>query len=168
MSIAVTTVVRPSRLLLAMVTAAWLCVILIAGLVGCNYFGILSLWERLLLALTYFVMASSCWILFFFAQKFYLIAISSAGQIRLLQLDSSANDVQQVFDNDNAGWLVVNMLEDSTLWPKLLLLRLRSGSGHLIILPILPDSVSLQSFRSLSVACRWIAARINQGDNEIS
>lgn len=168
MSIAVTAVVRPSRLLLAMVTAAWLCVILIAGLVGCNYLGILSFWERLFLALTYFVVASSCWILFFFAQKFYLIAISSSGQIRLLELDSSANDVQQVIDFDSAGWFVVNMLEDSTLWPKLLLLRLRSDSGGLIILPILSDSVSLQSFRSLSVACRWIAARINRGGNEIS
>lgn len=167
MSIAVTAVVRPSRLLLAMVTAAWLCAILIAGLVGCNYLGTLSLWERLFLALTYFVMASSFWILFFFAQKFYLIAISSTGQTRLLELDSSANVVQQVFNNDNAGWFVVSMVEDSTLWPKLLLLRLRSNSGRLTILPILPDSVSFQSFRSLSVACRWIAARINREDNEI-
>lgn len=168
MSIAVTAVVRPSRLLLVMVTVAWLCVILIAGLVGCNYLGILPLWERLFLALTYFVMASSCWSLFFFAQRFYLIAISSAGQIRLLKLDSSANDVQQVFGTDNPGWFVVNIMEDSTLWPKLLLLRLRSDNGGLTILPILPDSVSLQTFRSLSVACRWIAARINREDNEIS
>ncbi|MEO6352880.1 MAG: flagellar hook-length control protein [Burkholderiaceae bacterium] len=164
MSIAVTAVVRPSRLLLAMVSTACLCVILVAGLVGCNYFGILPLWERLFLATTYIVVAISCWSLFFFAQRFYLISISSAGQIRLLHLGRSADIVPQAFDANNSDWFVVNLLDDSTLWSKLLLLLLRSDSGRLIILPILPDSVSIQSFRSLSVACGWIAARISQAD----
>ena len=167
MSIAVTAVVRPSRLLLAMVTSAGLCIVLIAGLVCCNYLNILSLWERLFIALTYFVVASICWTLFFFAQRFYLITISSAGQIRLLELDSSDNNIQDIFDADSTDWSVVNLLEDSTLWPKLLLLRLCSDNGRLTVLPILPDSVSLQSFRSLSVACRWIAARVKRDNNEI-
>ncbi|NMM27295.1 MAG: hypothetical protein HHJ12_08415 [Glaciimonas sp.] len=167
MSIAVTTVVRPSRLLLVMVTAAWLCIILIAGLVECNYLNILSSWERLFIAIIYFVVASLCWSLFFFAQRYYLITISSAGQIRLLELGTSANNGWGVLDNDNSGKFIVNLLEDSTLWPKLLLLRLRSDSGHLTILPILPDSVSLQSFRSLSVALRWIAARVKRDNNQI-
>ena len=168
MSIAVTAVVCPSRFLLAMVTMTWLCVISIAGLVGCKYLETLSLWERVFFALTSFVVASLCWGLFFFAQRLYLITISSAGQIRLLKLGSSANDMQEYFDIDSTNSFVVNLLENSTLWPKLLLLHLRSDSGRLVVLPILPDSVSIQSFRSLSVACRWIAAHINRGDNEVS
>ncbi|MEO8408459.1 MAG: protein YgfX [Oxalobacteraceae bacterium] len=168
MSIAVSAVVRPSRLLLAMVSAACLCVILIAALVGCNYFVIFPVWSRLLLTLIYFIVANACWALFYFMQKFYLISISSAGQIRLLELGSSTKNVPEVFDTNNPAWFVVNLLGDSTLWPKLLLLRLRSEAGHVIVLPILPDSVSFQSFKSLSVACRWIAVRINRNDNEIS
>ena len=168
MSIAVSAVVRPSRLLLTMVSTACLCVILIAALVGCNYFVIFPIWSRLLLTLIYFIVANACWGLFFFTQKFYLISISSAGQIRLLELGSSAKNVPEVFDANNTAWFAVNLLEDSTLWPKLLLLRLRSETGYVIVLPILPDSVSSQSFKSLSVACRWIAVRINRNDNEIS
>lgn len=167
MSIAVTTVVRPSRLLLAMVTMAWLCTILIAGLVGCNYSGILSSWERLFIAFTYFFVASLCWSFFFFAQKSYLINVSSNGQIRLLEVISLGNNVQDTFDVDSANMFGVNLLEDSTLWPKLLLLRLRCDSGRLTILPIFTDSVSPHTFRSLSVACRWIAARVKRDDNEI-
>jgi hypothetical protein len=167
MSIAVSAVVRPSKLLLAMVSAACLCVALIAILIGCNQFDIFPVWSGLLLALIYFAGAITCWTLFFFTQKIYLISISSAGQIRLLELDAPTENMLEVFDTGNTAWLVVNLLEDSTLWPQLLLLRLRSETGRVIVLPILSDSVGLHSFKSLSVACRWIAVRINQNDNEI-
>lgn len=167
MSIAVTAVVRPSRLMLVMVTAAWLCIILIAGLVGCHYLGILSSWERSFIVFGYFFVASSCWSFYFFAQKTYLITISSVGQIRLLKLGRSVNNEQIRLDNDSSGKFIVYLMDDSTLWPKFLLLRLRSGNGRLTVLLILPDSVSLQSFRSLSVAFRWIAARVRQDNNEI-
>ena len=167
MSIAAATFVRPSRLLLAMVTAAWLCITLIAALIGCNYLCILSSWERLFVVLVYFSVASLCWSFFFFAQRYYLITISSTGQIRLFELGTSGNNGRGAFYNDSTGKFIVNLLEDSTLWPKLLLLRLRSASGHLTVLPILPDSVSLQSFRSLSVALRWIAARVKRDNNEV-
>lgn len=166
MSIAVTTVVRPSRILLMMVTAACLCVVSIAVLVGCNYFDVLSAWSRRLLVLVFAIAPILCWNLFFFSQKPYLITISAVGQIRILELASSVNDVREVFDASNSNWLVVKLLGDSTLWPKLLLLRLRSEEGCNIVLPILPDSVSLHSFRLLSIACRWIAVRVNRGDKE--
>lgn len=167
MSIAVSAVVRPSRLLLVMVTAVCLCVILIAVLLAGDYFGIASGRQGLLLALTYLVTAISCWSLFFFSQKSYFIAISAAGQIRILELDGLFSETREVSDSNSNSWFVVKLLDDSTLWPKLLLLRLRSESGRLFVLPILPDSVSLQSFRSLSVACRWIAVRIKGNDNQI-
>lgn len=168
MSIAVSAVIRPSRLLLVLVSAVCLCVIVIAVLVGCNFFDTSPAWLRLSLASIYFVVASICGALFFFTQKFYLISISSSGQIRLLELSSTARNKLEEFSNDNAAWLVVKLLENSTLWPQLLLLRLRSETGRLIVLRILPDSVPFQSFKPLSVACRWITVRINRNDNEIA
>lgn len=167
MSIAVSTVVRPSGLLRVIVTAACLCMVLIGILVVGNQFDILSVWSRLLLALIYSVVALASWALFFFTQKIYLISISSAGQIRLLELNASTKNMPEVFDTGDTAWFIVNLLEDSTLWPQLLLLRLRSETGSVIVLPILPDSVGSQAFKSLSVACRWIAVRINQNDNKI-
>ncbi|MGV8892231.1 MAG: protein YgfX [Burkholderiaceae bacterium] len=167
MSIAVTAVVRPSRLLLVMVTVAWFCLILIAGLVGCNYLGVLSAWERPFIVIAYVFVASACWSVFFFAQKSYLITISSIGQIRLLELGASVGNGLIVLDNDSSDKFIVNLQNDSTLWPKLLLLRLRSDNGHLTVLCILQDSVSLQSFRSLSVAFRWITARVKRDINKI-
>lgn len=167
MSIAVTAVVRPSRLLLVMVTVAWFCLILIAGLVGCNYLGVLSVWERPFIVIAYVFVASACWSFFFFAQKSYLITVSSIGQIRLLELGASVDNGLVVLANDSSDKFIVNLEDDSTLWSKLLLLRLRSDNGHLTILCILQDSVSLQSFRSLSVASRWITARVKQDINKI-
>lgn len=168
MSIAVSAVVRPSRLLLVLVSVVCLCVIVIAVLVGCNYFNTSPAWLRLSLASIYFFLASICWAQFYFTQKFCLISISSSGQIRLLELGSSTRNELEEFSTDSAAWLVVKLLENSTLWPQLLLLRLRSETGRLIVLPILSDSVSFQSFKSLSVACRWITVRINRNDNEIA
>jgi len=151
-----------------MVSAACLCIVLIAILIGCNQFDIFPVWSRLLLSLIYFIVAITCWTLFFFTQKIYLISISSAGQIRLLEVGAPTQNMPEVFDTGNTAWIVVNLLEDSTLWPQLLMLRLRSETGRVIVLPILSDSVGLHSFKSLSVACRWIAVRINHNNNEIS
>lgn len=167
MSIAVTTVVRPSRWLLVMVTVAWFCLILIAGLVGCNYLGVLSAWERSFIVIAYVFVASASWSSFFFAQKSYLIAISSVGQIRLLELGASVDNGLTVLNNDSSDKFIVKLQDNSTLWPTLLLLRLRSDNGHLAILCILQDSVSPQSFRSLSVASRWITARVKRDINKI-
>lgn len=105
--------------------------------------------------------------LFFFAQKSYLIAISSTGQIRLLELGASVDNGLIILANDSSDKLIVNLQNDSTLWPKLLLLRLRSDNGHLTVLCILQDSVSFQSFRLLSVAFRWITARVKRDIDEI-
>lgn len=168
MSIAVSAVVRPSRILLGMVSAMCLCVIVIAVLVGCNYFDALSLWQRLLLTSAYLVLAMACWSTFFFSQRLYFIAISSAGQIRLLEISASSDNKLEGFSANGTDWRDVSLAADSTLWAKLLLLRLRSDDGRLTVLPIFPDSVSAQSFRALSVACRWIAVRGDGNKNENS
>ncbi len=60
--------------------------------------------------------------------------------------------------------MTVHLLPDSTLWPHLLVLRLRSEDGGIRTVPILPDSTSRESFRALAAACRWLAARSEAGD----
>ncbi len=82
--------------------------------------------------------------------KAHHIDISGLGQIRLT--------VQQSVDRITPAE-VVQLLPTSTLWPRLLLLRLRDGSGKVTALVVLPDSVAPGVLRTLSVACRAISRR---------
>ncbi|WP_151446255.1 hypothetical protein [Lacisediminimonas profundi] len=50
-------------------------------------------------------------------------------------------------------------MDDSTIWPKLLALRLCRADGTRTGLVVLPDMVEPEGFRALVVAIRWIAAR---------
>ena len=52
----------------------------------------------------------------------------------------------------------------STLWPQLLVLRLRrqDGGGAPLVLALLPDSVAPGGFRALAVALRFVAERDNK------
>jgi len=58
--------------------------------------------------------------------------------------------------NDSA----VCLLPGSTLWPRLLLLRLRDEAGGVQTVAVLPDSVAPSAWRALVLACR--AAARNQ------
>lgn len=51
------------------------------------------------------------------------------------------------------------LMPGSTLWPALLLLRLRSTDGTVFWLPVLPDSVAPDVLRRVALAMRAIAAR---------
>lgn len=53
----------------------------------------------------------------------------------------------------------VVLLDGSTLWPRLLLLRLGQDGGPVTALVVLPGSVEVAAFRPLALACRAIAAR---------
>ncbi len=87
------------------------------------------------------------------------IDISGLGEIRLtVQQEASAT-----------GPLA--LCPGSTLWPRLLLLRLRprEGGGRALALALLPDSVAPGAFRALAVAVRHVAERDNKlfGNNKI-
>jgi hypothetical protein len=71
--------------------------------------------------------------------------ISGVGQLRLT-----------VYQENGAP---LRLLEGSTLWPGLLLLRLGGDDGDVRLLLVLPDSVTRADWRVLSLACRAIAAR---------
>ena len=95
------------------------------------------------------------------------IDISGSGQIRIAEVvlkTSCASEDRPHFRTDGT---VVGVMGNSTIWPNLLMLRLRMDDGRVVALPILQDSVSQEDFRALSVACRWIAARSGRREKKI-
>lgn len=150
-SIAVSAVVKPSRLLMTFVT--FMCVMagVVAWVIGTRVVGDLPILMRSTLA-------GGCWVISFFvlyrfisSQHTYHIDITSDGRIRL-----AAN---VAFSPKGQGKLM--QLSESTFWPMLMILHLRHDTTEQVV-RILPDSLSRESFRALSVACRWIASRDNQ------
>jgi hypothetical protein len=108
----------------------------------------------------------ACWTFTRFAanRKSLHIDISGIGQIRLAEHNElaavPAGDANQspVFGD------VLQLKAASTLWSHLLLLRLQDTDQKVSILPILPDCMSADNFRALSVACRWIATHHNSDE----
>lgn len=88
------------------------------------------------------------------------IDITATGQIRLTHTSANAfmRDRSHNVVSSEEGE-VVQLLRDSTLWSCMLILRLRKASGKIIVLPILRDSMTPAAFRSVCVACQWIAAQ---------
>lgn len=74
--------------------------------------------------------------------------ISASGEMRLT--DHVSGSVQS---------MPVQLMSGSTLWSFFMLLRLRGDDRKVIVLPFFSTSLAPVSFRRLSVACRWIAAR---------
>ena len=56
----------------------------------------------------------------------------------------------------------VLLLDGSTLWPRLLLLRLGQVGGPVTALVVLPGTVEAAAFRPLALACRAVAARSDE------
>lgn len=95
------------------------------------------------------------------------IDISEHGQITVTEDKTCTIQSEQVepgapLQLNRATPAVVRLLADSTIWPHLLLLRLQAEDRRIRNVLILRDSVSAEDFRSLSVACRWIAAHNGQ------
>ena len=142
MSIAMTALVHPSRrlrLLLGGFAACLLLAALAAGLEASTRFAAepvvagALLFSGLCLAHAAAVPATV-----------HQIDISGVGQLRLT--------VQQGGGTDARGGMLVALLPGSTLWPRLMLLRLGGGDGACCHLAVLPDSVAPEAFRGLVVA----------------
>ena len=159
MSIAVSVVVYPSRILriLLFSVASLVAGVGIAVLIG--WLGELDLLPRALAGVPIVFMAFFGFYHGVRHRKTLHIDISGAGQIRVAEEFSSSPCEREVDPHLRSNGTVVEMLDDSTLWPGLLVLRLRAGNGRVTVVPILLDCVSKEAFRALSVACRWIAAR---------
>lgn len=152
MSIAVSADIKPSRLLLLITGSACLCVALMGVLMALWMPG-LSVLVRIVLAIACILAAAIALTLTLRGRKAIWLHISGTGQIRVVEhlaVASSRAKPQVV----KAG--LAQLLAGSTIWPGLLLLRLRLESGSVRTIPILSDSVSEDTFRALSVACRWL------------
>ena len=140
MSIAVSAVIVPSRVLRALLLACALAhgataLATAAGMLGRFHFAPL--------------IAAACFgaaVLFLYAalrgKKPRRFDISGRGLLRLT--------VQQTSES-------MQLAPGSTLWPQLLALALRGDDGALHVLLVLPDSVARGQFRALAVAFRAIA-----------
>jgi toxin CptA len=168
MSIAVSAVVRPSGILLAAVGAMCLCVLAAAAAIGSGAVGELPFSSRIVIA----GIGSGLAIFGFFqailGRKTFRIDISGVGQIRLVEDNDAAGfpETEQSPDQRGSGE-VMQLMADSTIWPGLLVLRLKRPDNRITSLTVLPDSLPIDDFRALSVACRWIAAHNNRAEGEL-
>lgn len=159
MSIAVSAVVQPSRSLAILLLGIGSGSFLTACLIGIGYVGHFPYPWRQVVSLPLFVIpvwAISCTI---WHKKSLHIDISENGQIKVeedkaLAAQPRQDCLLQVRDDSK----MVRLMPSSTLWPHLLLLRLQAQDRQVMNILILPDCMSADSFRALSVACRWIAA----------
>jgi toxin CptA len=88
------------------------------------------------------------------------IDISGVGQIRLTVYRYTRHAERSDCDVRASGnCRVVELMPGSTLWPGLLLLRLRAQDGGISVVPVFIGSIGAAVFRPLAVACRAIAAR---------
>jgi toxin CptA len=132
MSIAVSVIVRPSRGL--RIAHAGLCCCVMASAAACP--GVLA-------PLLCLLAGALAWLGGRLPAIARQLDISGVGQMRLA--------VYQ--DNGSA----LRLLDGSTLWPHLLLLRLGDEAGAAQVLAVLPDSVAPPQWRALAVACRAAA-----------
>ncbi len=159
MSIAVSAVVKPSKLLQLSLCIGCLLILYIAVAIGTGKVGELSPQPRWAIVSMLVWSALAAFFYVFLNRKTFHIDISGIGQIRLKE-DISIGDLkrQQERQKRENGMHLVQLMENSTLWPYMLLLRLRAEDQRIRTLVVLPDSMDSQTFRTLKVACRWIAA----------
>lgn len=165
MSIAVSAVVKPSPVL-CILTGAMIGGVAIIGLViGFGRIGILDFTTRIAISAIVLLVAFLGALCSGQTRKTHHIDISGIGQIRLVETNAVvAPRTPSISLQRHEGGEVVGLMADSTLWPFLLVLRLKTDDGRIKVLPVLPDSMGIGEFRALSVACRWIAAHNNPAD----
>jgi toxin CptA len=159
MSIAVSVAVHPSRLLRFLIFSVSSAVAAIGIAVLAGWLGELAPFPRVTIGMLPVFMAFFGFYHGVRHRKTLHIDISGAGQIRITNALSTSPCRDADRPHVTSGSKVVEMMDDSTLWPNLLVLRLRASDGDITVVPILQDSVPRNAFRALSVACKWIAAR---------
>lgn len=159
MSIAISVVVRPSRLAFCARASISLLSFVVGVAIAGSMVGEIGPVERTMLAASCGLLAAAA--LYDAARNATAqrLDISGIGQIRLVETTALAAPAltEERADIPRAGE-AVSLMDDSTFWPFLMVLRLRSVSGRKTTVIVLPDSVGREQFRALSVACRWIAA----------
>lgn len=166
MSIAVSAVVQPSRVLIMMIGAMAIVVAAVGAAIGFGLVGDMAAAPRLLLAAFLVFLAFFGFYHGVHARKTIQLDISGVGQVRLTEVSSPGPCTTTNWPHVRTVEDVFRLMPNSTLWPHLLLLRLKAESGKTVTVPVLPDCVSRDKFRALSVACRWIAMHDNSAGRE--
>lgn len=164
-SIAVSALIRPSRILFSLICLYSFALLIAAAMVAFSRIGDLPNAARILVVCLTFLAATTALIWAIRQTKTVRLDISTNGQIRLVEhigLSALPSSEEKA-----AGNQVVRLLPDSVLWSGLLLLRLHTEEHRTIVLPILRDSMTTEGFRTLSVACRWIAAQNKPADGRV-
>ena len=158
MSIALSTTIRPSRLWLWL-QLAMASVLLMVCMWLLNAAANVPVASSLSTVLAVICAIASCALvaIAFRPRTALRIDVTGLGQIRLVETNPDAE--AGLHRRSNAEGEVVQLCQGSTLWSSLMVLRLQSVSGRMTTLILLPDSLSGDAFRALSVACRWIVAR---------
>lgn len=165
MSIAVSAVVGPSRVLRALLAAYGLANLAAGLAVG---FAVPGRFKLAQLSSIFFCIAGTGLLRCRTAvTKTRRLDISGVGQVRLtVQQDMRARSATAGVlaagvprEGAGAGGAPVALLAGSTVWPRLMLLHLRHDDGAVTLLPVLPDSVAPDVFRALAVAASAIGGR---------
>jgi toxin CptA len=165
MSIAVSAVVGPSRVLRALLAAYGLANLAAGLAVG---FAVPGRFKLAQLSAIFFCIAGAALLRCGRAvTKTRRLDISGVGQVRLtvqqdMRTASATADVLAAGVQEQAtgaDGVPVALLAGSTVWPRLMLLRLRHEDGAVTLLPVLPDSVAPGVFRALAVAASAIGGR---------
>ncbi len=160
MSIAISAVVRPSRILY-----------LLKLVMSCVLF--VTAWQLMTMATPAPPDSAQVFAGLLCGFAGCLLALSCRTQVKTLRIDITATGQIRLTHTSHDAFIpghdqhakageeseVVQLLKDSTLWSSMLILRLRNGSGKVIVLPILRDCMTKNAFRSVCVACHWIAAQ---------
>lgn len=159
MTIAVSVMVSPSRLLTAAVRGMILLAALALALIP-SFNPNLSAIFRFQISLFASILLGSAIFMPRRPGKTFHIDISGIGQIRLTQYSRVSIPYKNTgMPLDGSSGQLVQLSPDSILWPHLMLLRFKTVQGELFSIPVLNDSLAASDFAQLLVSCRWIAAQ---------
>ena len=162
MSIAVSAVVRPSRIVLGLTLTMCVGSASIGAFFGCYSGAAMPALVRIALGASCVLagLIVACQILR--NRCVQRIEISGIGQIRVHAADTPQAIGHHFHDPIGSPVCCQDLLPSSTLWAHFMILNLQAKDGIRTTLLIMPDTMSQTSFRGLSVACHWIAAHNNR------
>lgn len=166
MTIAVSTVIRPSRIFVVLCSLFALHLVATGVLLFHRLVEFFNLVQCLAVLAVCVIPVFALLYHVFNARNIVRIDISGNGQIRLFHTKRSAHtfQFQNNFEIGRNDYEIVRLLGDSTLWPYYLSLRLQSNTGKIFVVSIFPDSVEQSLYRSLLVALRCLK---KQDDREL-
>lgn len=160
MSIAVSAVVTPSRLLAILLQLQSCIAIGVACILAFELIVIdLSALPRTVLALVSASLGAFGFYHGVVERKAIHIEISNAGLVCLLVDAKSSSCGTEKRPQVKRLKRRMSLLNDSTLWSFLLVLRLRDETGKRVVILATPANVGKAQFAALSAACHWILRR---------